>query len=122
MFSFEINFFQPKPAPTPKRYPSWASWGSRDQYLPAEFHTLRSFRKYLGIVREDFADSSMVEGGKIDSPLLLLGLMYREVSRALEVEPGDENETPSHIQNSPLGIKELDEMQSVVKDLEFDEN
>ena len=64
----------------------------------------------------------MVEGGKIDSPLLLLGLMYREVSRALEVEPGDENEIPSHVLNSPLGIRELDEMQSMVKDLELDES
>jgi hypothetical protein len=58
--------------------------------------------------------------GKIDAPLLLLGLMYREVSRAVEVEPGAKTGGPRHLLNSPLGIQELEELQTLINGLEFE--
>ena len=63
----------------------------------------------------------MVEAGKIDGPLLLFGLLYREVSRAIEAEPDDPttNDAP-HLINSPFGIKELTEMEKLVNDVQID--
>jgi hypothetical protein len=58
-------------------------------------------------------DSSRLDPGNVDAPLLLLGLLYREVCRAMEVEPGDET-APSHLVNSPLGKKELDQIEKVL--------
>lgn len=51
--------------------------------------------------------------GTIDAPLLLLGLMYREASRAMEIEPGVETNVPVHLSQSPFGIKELNKIESI---------
>ena len=39
----------------------------------------------------------VVEGGGIDAPLLLLGLMYQEVSHSLEIEPGEGLNVPVYL-------------------------
>lgn len=53
------------------------------------------------------------DDGKIDAPLLLLGLMYREASHAMEIEPGAATNVPIHLCESPFGIKELNKIESV---------
>ena len=58
--------------------------------------------------------------GKIDGPLLLLGLLYREVRHVIEAEPGDDSGVPSHIFNFPLGVKELDEIEGFLDEVSID--
>jgi hypothetical protein len=91
----------------PKNYPSWASWSSREVYLPAKFHSASSFDDALMIVQHALADSTIFESGKIDAPLLLLGLMHREVSRSMEIEPGGDPKLPDHLVKSSFGVKEI---------------
>jgi hypothetical protein len=59
-------------------------------------------------------DSSTLEDGKVDAPLLLIGLMYREVCRAMEIEPGGEEKVPAHLKNSPFGIQQMQKIERVV--------
>jgi hypothetical protein len=54
------------------------------------------------------------QNGRIDAPLLLLGLMYREASRAMEVEPGAATDVLVHLSKSPFGIKELKKIESML--------
>ncbi len=56
----------------------------------------------------------MLKGGNIDAPLLLLGLLFREVSRALEVEPGEPSKYPEQLVDSPLGIREMTKLEEVI--------
>jgi len=48
--------------------------------------------------------------------LLLLGLMYREASRAMEIEPepGAASNVPVHLSKSPFGVKELNKIESLL--------
>ena len=78
--------------------------------MPESFHHPKSFKSALSIAKDALKDPSVIKGGKVDAPLLLLGLMYREVTRALEVEPGEPGEYPPHLITSPFGRKEIDEM------------
>jgi len=98
----------------PIDFPSWASWKSRDAYLPAAFHKSASFNKALSIAETALGDSSTFEDGKIDAPLLLVGLMYREVCRAMEIEPGGEEKVPAHLKNSRFGIQQMQKIERVV--------
>ena len=82
--------------------------------MPAEFHTLDSFDKSISILKKDLGDSSIFNG-KIDAPLLLLGLMYQEVFRAMEIEPDAATRAPNHLVNSPFGIKEVQKIESLLK-------
>lgn len=54
------------------------------------------------------------QGAKIDAPLLLLGLMYREASRAMEIEPGVETNTPDQLLNSPFGFPEIEKIEKLI--------
>jgi hypothetical protein len=82
--------------------------------LPSDFHSPGSFKRMLSIAEEDLRDSSVLEGGKVDGPLLLLGLMYREVSRAMEMEPGAPTMAPPHLVNSRYGVKEVNQIQTLI--------
>jgi hypothetical protein len=82
--------------------------------LPAEFHTSESFDRSISILKKDFGDSSFFSG-KIDAPLLLLGLMYQEVCRSMEIEPGAPTKAPNHLVNSPFGIKEVQKIENLLK-------
>jgi hypothetical protein len=86
--------------------------------LPVEFHTSDSFDGIISILKNDLRDSSFLSG-KIDAPLLLLGLMYQEVSRAMEIEPGALTKDPTHLVNSPFGIKEVQKIESLLKSVHF---
>jgi hypothetical protein len=67
------------------------------------------------IVQNALANSEIFESGKIDAPLLLLGLMYREVSRSMEIEPdGDGKKLPDHLVNSTFGVKEIRKIESLL--------
>jgi hypothetical protein len=68
------------------------------------------------MVRKEITDLSRLDPANVDAPLLLLGLLYREVCRAMEVEPGDET-APAHLISSPLGKKELDQIERVLNGL-----
>ena len=112
---FQLFQFQPKPSQIPDNYPSWASWKSRESYLPSEIHSSKSFKTTLAMIRKDLADSKNVKG--IDAPLLLLGLLYREVSRAIEAEPSEDATVPAHLVNSPFGTKELNQIEKVLNEV-----
>lgn len=80
--------------------------------MPAEFHSADAFDNALLIGDEALGDSVLSDNGRIDAPLLLLGLMYREACRALEIEPGD-TKVPVHLAESDFGVKELQKIESV---------
>lgn len=82
--------------------------------MPAEFHSARCFNSALKIAYGALQDSSILISGKMDAPLLLLGLMYREVSRCIEVEPGASSKAPDHLVNSQLGIQELNKIEKLL--------
>jgi hypothetical protein len=106
--------FQPRPSTIPSNYPSWASWKSREVHLPAEFHSASAFKNALSIGQEALEESALSDNGTIDAPLLLLGLMYREASRAMEIEPGAETNVPIHLSESRFGIKELKKIENIL--------
>jgi hypothetical protein len=56
----------------------------------------------------------VLKGGNIDAPLLLLGLLFREVARAMEIEPGEPSQYPEQLVESPLGIREMKQMEEVI--------
>lgn len=66
------------------------------------------------ILKKALKDSSVLNGGMIDAPLLLFGLAYREVCRSMEIEPGDPMGAPDHLAHSPFGIKQLNELERVI--------
>jgi hypothetical protein len=68
----------------------------------------------MSILKKDLRDSSFLKGGKIDAPLLLLGLVYNEVSRAMEIEPRAPTEAPGHLVDSPFGVRELNEIERLI--------
>lgn len=106
--------FQPRPSAIPSNFPSWASWGSREVYLPAQFHSPSAFKNALSVGGKALEECVVSEGDGIEAPLLLLGLMYREAARAMEVEPGDESNVPGHLSQSTFGVKELNKIESVL--------
>jgi len=69
----------------------------------------------FSILEKDLLNSSVLEDGKIDAPLLLLGLIYREVTRAMEMEPDAPTKAPVHLVNSPFGIKEVKKLERLIK-------
>lgn len=81
-------------------------------YLPDKFHSSDSFKKALLILKSGLG--SALEERKIDAPLLLLGLMYREVSRSMEIEPGAPTKAPDYLIKSPFGIQEVNEIERLM--------
>jgi hypothetical protein len=67
------------------------------------------------LVRDELGDPSV--GERIDAPLLLLGLIYREVSRTMEAEPDGSTSVPSYLANSPLGVQHLEELGNLINGL-----
>lgn len=55
-----------------------------------------------------------MEDGTIDAPLLLLGLTFREVARAMEIEDGEQTEYPQQLLDSPLGIQEMQKIEEML--------
>jgi hypothetical protein len=99
----------------PRNYPSWASWNNREVYLPAKFHSVDSFDDALSIVENALGNPAIFDSGKIDAPLLLLGLLSREVTRSMEIEPGGDTKVPDHLAESPFGIKEMKRIESLLR-------
>lgn len=87
--------------------------------MPDSFHQTGAFAKYLKILEELFKDESVFDAGKIDSPLLLLGLVYREVSRATEMEPGGDGKSPAHLINSLYGVKHLEKLRRFINSIDL---
>ena len=58
--------------------------------------------------------------GKVDTPLLLSGLMYREICHAMEMEPDAPTGAPKSLINSPFSIKELKEIEAVLDNVVVD--
>jgi hypothetical protein len=81
--------------------------------LPKQFHSSDSFDHALAIFKNAMEDSAIFESGKIDSPLLLLGLMFREVFRAIEAEAPFK--APMELVNSPFGIQEIKRIESLIE-------
>ena len=76
-------------------------------YSPAKFHSASAFKKALSIGLKALEKCVLLEDGIIDAPLLLLGLMYWEASRAMEIEPGAATDIPVHLSESPFGMCSL---------------
>ena len=70
------------------------------------------------MVQKEMTDLSRLNPANVNAPLLLLWLLYREVCQAMEVESGDET-APAHLIDSPLRIKELDQIEKVIDGLWF---
>ena len=112
--------FQPKPSTIPADFPSWASWKSHEVYLPASFHTLPSFNKNFALAKKAFHEDSIFDGGKIDGPLLLLGLMYREAGRVQEMEPPEgDGKAPDYLVSSPLGVPQMEKLTRLINQLKL---
>ena len=62
------------------------------------------------------------KNGKIDGPLLLLGLVFREISRSIEIEPGAETDLPQHLVDSPFGIQEIQKIEKLLESVVFPED
>ena len=107
--------FKPKATPIPENYPKWASWRSKEVYLPTAFHSAKSFKKVLSIMKNALKDSATFEDGTIDAPLLLFGLTFREVARAMEIEDGEPTNCPQQLVASPLGIMEMQKMEQMME-------
>jgi hypothetical protein len=73
----------------------------------------------MSILKKDLGDSSIINSGKIDAPLLLLGLTYREVSRSMEIEPGAPTGAPNHLAGSSFGVRELNEIEKLINSVHF---
>ena len=69
----------------------------------------------LSIAKTALGDSSTFEDGKIDTVLLLVGLMYREVSRAMEIEPEEDDSSPEQLQNLKFGIQQMEKIESLIE-------
>jgi hypothetical protein len=66
----------------------------------------------LALVKKELSRS---KADDIDAPLLLLGLLYREVCRAMEAE--EESGAPAHLIASKFGVKQLDEIEKVINNV-----
>lgn len=92
-------------------------------YLPQDFHCAKSFKKTLATLKKAFTDSAVFEDRTIDAPLLFLGLTFREISRAMEIEEieeieaGEPSKFPLHLVQSPLGIRELQKMEELLESI-----
>jgi hypothetical protein len=73
----------------------------------------------LSIVEDALGDESVFEAGRLDPPLLLLGLMFREVARAMEVEPGEPSQYPQQLVDSPFGIKEMQRIEEFLNEVDL---
>ena len=71
-------------------------------------------------LKDSLCDPSVLEGGKVDAPLLLSGLMYREICCAMKMEPDAPMGAPKSLINSPFGIKELKEIEAVLDNVVVD--
>jgi hypothetical protein len=92
----------------------WALWESQEVYLPAEFHLASAFKKALSIGLEALKECVLLQNGRIDAPLLLLGLMYWEASCAMKVEPRAATNVPVYLSELPFGVKELNKIESML--------
>jgi hypothetical protein len=81
-------------------------------YLPEDFHSKNSVSEILAILETSLEDPSVLNGKMIDAPLLLFGLTFRELSRAMEHEDG--NMVPSYLANSCLGVKQYDRLNDIL--------
>ena len=71
------------------------------------------FKDVINVEKGSFQTFDLDAG--IDSHLLLLGLMYREISRLIETEPEVATTAPPHLVHSSFGIKELKQIEAVIK-------
>jgi hypothetical protein len=74
----------------------------------------RSFSNALSIVRDALRDLLVFEDGRMDAPLLLLGLIFREVSRSIEIEPGAPTLYPQKLVHLPFGIGKMNEIEEML--------
>ena len=80
---------------------------------------IKFFQDCLGPSKERSCSFIKGRSWKYWFSLLLLGLLYREVKRSIEVEPSEENTFPDHLASSLLGIKELDQTQKVLNNVKY---
>ena len=76
--------------------------------------------RLLSILKDSLCNPSVLEGGKVDAPLLLSGLMYQEICCAMEMEPDAPMGAPKNLINSPFSIKELKEIEAVLDNVVVD--
>ena len=76
---------------------------------------MTSFNKLISLAKKTFSDDSVLDAGHVDAPLLLVGLMYREASRAMEVEPEvNDGKFPDHLLGSPFGVAQIRKLESLI--------
>lgn len=85
--------------------------------MPADLHSAKSFDNFLSILEIAFGDSEHLRRETIDAPLLFLGLMFREATRAMEIEPGGVTMLPLHLVNSSLGIRQIKKIEHLLDEI-----
>ena len=63
-FNISIFLIQPKHLKIPIEYPAWASWKSKEIFLPPEI-----FKTTLGLVWKEMTDLSRLDPANVDAPL-----------------------------------------------------
>lgn len=69
----------------------------------------------LSIFRDTLKESTVFEDRTIDAPLLLFGLAFREVSRAMEMEGRGPDKYPDHLRDSDLGVADMNRMEQMME-------
>ena len=94
--------------------------GTVKRFTYLQNSTLGLHSRALSILKDSLCNPSVLEGGKVNTPLLLSGLMYREICCAMEMEPDAPTGAPESLINSPFGIKELKEIEAVLDNVVID--
>lgn len=71
----------------------------------------------LALLKNELTDSSCFTDQTVDAPLLLLGLTFREVSRAMEIEEGEPTKYPPQLVSSPLGIGQMQKIEELLESI-----
>jgi hypothetical protein len=82
-------------------YPFWATWKSRERYLPSDFHTKAGFLKFTDSIKQPLPEQSYHH---LELFALVTGLAIRDIDAAMV---HDSDEVPHWVANSMLRGKHV---------------
>lgn len=99
---------------SPGTLPLWASWTSELKHMPLQFHNTSGF----SLVKNRLHAQPLNVRQQLGM-VLGIGLAHRDIMFATELEPNEELDgVPSWVQNSPLTVKEAEELVTHVPPLQ----
>lgn len=101
--------------------PQWATWKSKNHYLPAAFHNVKGpgslshLKTWLQSDPLTTIDQSLVSYGRVEIVILAVGLAMRDVwvTQFPETFP----DIPSHVTDSPFEFHEYEQLSHNAADL-----